>query len=119
MIALIHVNASASETKNLKLSISNGSVLPAENTHRFRKGERITIEWRSDSAVELHLHGYDIKTKIIPGTPSTMVFDATITGRFAVKMHAGSGHSHNHAKSKKLLSLGSKEKAVLYIEVHP
>jgi hypothetical protein len=54
------------------------------------------------AARELHLHGYDV---VFSGEPARAIFDATHTGRFALKMHVEDE------------LLGKRERAVLYIEV--
>jgi hypothetical protein len=48
----------------------------------------------------LHLHGYDIERKVVPGDIAEMSFTARATGRFSIEEHAprtGGGHSHGAA----------------------
>jgi hypothetical protein len=48
----------------------------------------------------LHLHGYDIEKKVVPGAVTEMAFVARATGRFSVEEHktdAKGGHSHGEA----------------------
>ena len=52
----------------------------------------------------LHLHGYDIESKLAPGEPAAMAFKATIPGRFPVEVHGAGKGPH---------------RPVLYLEVYP
>jgi len=75
-----------------------------QRTLRVAKGDQVVLRWTSDRAIALHLHGYDIETKVPAKGDATMRFDAGIAGRFAVSEHAkGAGH----------------HRAVLYVEVLP
>ena len=65
---------------------------------RVRQGDWVRLRWISDRPIVLHLHGYDIETKIGPGTVGVMDFAARATGRFPVEVHGSAGgHSHGEA----------------------
>ena len=72
---------------------------------RVSKGDFVKIFWKSDQKTELHLHGYNIKTKLLAAGESTMVVEAKATGRFSIEAH-GFGNSHKH-------------KTLIYLEVLP
>jgi hypothetical protein len=75
---------------------------------RVRQGDVVKLRWSSDRRIVLHLHGYDIETKVEPGTIAEMVFTARATGRFSIEPHTpkgGGGHDHGAV--------------VVRIEVHP
>ncbi|HEY1287114.1 MAG TPA: hypothetical protein VGF58_02230 [Burkholderiales bacterium] len=91
-------------TKAFELAIANGRVDAAQETVRVKKGDKVELRWTSDRGIVLHLHGYDIETKVTPGTPAVMAFQARIAGRFPVSEH---GHGSRH------------ERPVLYLEVLP
>jgi hypothetical protein len=56
-------------------------------TLSFDAGERIRFRVRSNTADEVHVHGYDV-TKSVPGGGSALLsFEATIEGRFEVELH--------------------------------
>jgi hypothetical protein len=64
-------------------------VLTAANprTLTFTEGETIRFRVRSDTAEEVHVHGYD-RTRAVPaGDTVTISFPATITGVFEVEFH--------------------------------
>lgn len=90
------------------LDITNGHV--ARDTLRVTQGDSVQLRWRSDAALDLHLHGYDIEARVAPGDPVTMQFEADIGGRFPVALHdaqdAGGEGGHGH-------------RALMYLEVYP
>ena len=63
----------------------------------------MTLRLTSETAIEVHLHGYDIEAAVVPGAVTTMSFEAFATGRFPVSVH-----SHDHGES-----------TLMYIEVYP
>jgi hypothetical protein len=94
----------ASRHKVLELSIVNGALKGADNTVRIKQGDEVELRWSSDRPIELHLHGYDIETKVTPRAPAVMAFKASIPGRFPVETHGESKGPH---------------RPVLYLEVYP
>ncbi|SOE04054.1 hypothetical protein [Blastococcus haudaquaticus] len=50
-------------------------------------GEHVVLVVTSDAPDELHVHGYDLGADLVPGTPATIEFDATIPGVFEVELH--------------------------------
>ena len=54
--------------------------------------------------IVLHLHGYEIETRVVPGTVAEMRFEARATGRFTVHVHAVQARS---------------ESVLVYLEVYP
>jgi len=45
----------------------------------------------SDAPGEIHLHGYRLETKLVPGVPGEIVFKAHATGRYRLEWHSASG----------------------------
>jgi hypothetical protein len=50
-------------------------------------GEHVTLAITSDTADEVHVHGYDLEAELSPGEPTEIAFDATIPGVFEVELH--------------------------------
>jgi FtsP/CotA-like multicopper oxidase with cupredoxin domain len=95
------------ETKTFDIAIKGGRVTGAKSL-RVTQGDTVILRWTSDKAVALHLHGYDVETKVEPGKPAEMTIIARATGRFPVEVHApeaGKG-GHGHA-------------ALFHLEVYP
>jgi hypothetical protein len=90
------------QTKELifDLKVEHSTVPPNMRLIRVKQGDVVKLRWTSDRPITLHLHGYDIERKIVPGTVSEMAFTANATGRFPVEEHkpdAHGGHSHGEA----------------------
>ncbi|MEI2701133.1 MAG: hypothetical protein V9E83_01885, partial [Baekduia sp.] len=57
-------------------------------TLTFQKGGQIRFRARSETADEVHVHGYDLEYELKPGVVRTVSFPATIEGIFEVELHA-------------------------------
>jgi len=71
----------------------------------------VRLEWTSDEAVTVHLHGYDIELALAPGNPGVMTVQAYAAGRFPITAHTPG--------DKAAKGGGHKERVLLYLEVHP
>ena len=85
------------------VQIANGRV-KGEETLKVRQGERVELRFSSDRPVVLHLHGYEVETKVTPAGPALMAFKADLPGRFPVHEHREGAGNH---------------RALLFVEVHP
>ena len=52
----------------------------------FDKGERIRFKVVSDTADEIHVHGYDLMKDVAKGGAVSFSFEASIDGRFVVEL---------------------------------
>jgi hypothetical protein len=52
-----------------------------------RQGEQVSIRVRSDTADELHLHGYELTAPLPAGEDVALTFIAAKAGRFEVELH--------------------------------
>jgi FtsP/CotA-like multicopper oxidase with cupredoxin domain len=73
-------------------------------TVRVLQGDTLVLELRSDAALDVHLHGYDVALSLKPDTPGRLQLVAHTLGRFPLAPH-GKGHHHGPA--------------LLYLEVVP
>jgi hypothetical protein len=62
---------------------------------KFTKGDTIEFKVRSDTADEIHFHGYDIAQDVKAGGSTTFKVKATIEGRFVVELE---GHEQQIAE---------------------
>jgi hypothetical protein len=53
---------------------------------RFTKGDTITFKVQSDTADEIHVHGYDVHKDVKAGGSATFSIPAKIEGRFVVEL---------------------------------
>lgn len=86
------------------ISIRDGKADAPDQTVVVARGAQVELRWRSDRPIALHLHGYDIETRVTPPATSSMTFAARIAGRFPVTEHRQDGRHH---------------RAVAYLEVRP
>ncbi len=105
-IALGMPRLARAETRVFEIEIKDGKVVGAKSV-RVTQGDKVILNWTSDKAVELHLHGYDIERRVGPDHPAAMSIDASATGRFPVEVHTGEkSGGHGHA-------------ALFHLEVYP
>jgi hypothetical protein len=106
---LAFAGASNADDLAFDLRIERGVVAENMRLIRVRQGDNVRLRWRSDRAILLHLHGYDIEKRVAPGSVAEMAFKAHATGRFPVEVHkhgAAAGGVHE-------------EKPLVEIEVYP
>jgi hypothetical protein len=71
------------ETSSTTPVLKAGSV----KTITVKKGDKVTIRAKSDTADELHIHGYDKEVELEPGKTGSITFTADIDGIFAIELH--------------------------------
>jgi hypothetical protein len=78
---------SSTAAKDIVVTVTHGKA--SGNTGRVpvKVNTRVTIQIASDTADEVHLHGYDIEKELVPGKPTTLSFVADQTGIFEVELH--------------------------------
>ncbi len=101
----------ADEPVSFDLLIQAGRLERESDVIQVTEGSVVELNWRSDSPVSLHLHGYDIEIELAPDSPGLMTFTAHATGRFPVSIHEEAAHRHS---GEQLI-----HKPLAYLEVHP
>ena len=76
--------------KTFEFVIGGGKLGDGEQTIRVIEGDWVELQWSSDEALTLHMHGYNIELDVTPDSPAIMRFHATRTGRFSILNHDGS-----------------------------
>jgi hypothetical protein len=89
------------------LHIDGGHVPANMQLIRVTQGDVVTLQWTADKLSIVHLHGYDIEKRVVPGRETEMIFTARATGRFQVHLHGSAAESHGY------------EDALVTIEVYP
>ena len=92
------------------LRVENGRVPENMRLVRVKQGDAVRLRWTVDRPVILHLHGYDLETRVEPGAVGEMSFTARATGRFPVHAHAAVARTGSNAPEEALL---------VYVEVYP
>jgi hypothetical protein len=93
-----------------ELRIEAGRVPETQRLIRVKQGDVVTLRWRTDQPVVLHVHGYDIEQRVEPGGVTEMTFDARATGRFPIVAHAAGPGSDGRAHE---------ETPLAHVEVYP
>jgi hypothetical protein len=104
LLAMLAIGAASAVAQTpevvFDLKVEKGKVAPNMRLIRVKQGDAVKLRWTTDRLMVLHLHGYDIETKVAPGAVAEMAFAARATGRFPVEEHkpdAKGGHSHGEA----------------------
>jgi hypothetical protein len=78
--------ASGSTAQTVQIRVTGGQVETAERRVKVPLGSDVRLEVTADQADEVHLHGYDRKVEIEPGTPAVLEFQADTPGVFEVEL---------------------------------
>jgi hypothetical protein len=77
----------ASPPAVIELTLQGGQVVGGARVIRLKRDDAVTLVVRSDKADELHVHGYNLKLKLLPNQAATLSFVAKHTGRFTFELH--------------------------------
>jgi hypothetical protein len=104
----------ASAVREFDIGIRDRRVEGGASTIRVKRGDTVLLRWRTDEAVSLHVHGYDLRANLTVASPATMRFEAAVAGRFPITAHEFGAASGSDAHPKK-----QREPTLLYLEVLP
>jgi hypothetical protein len=71
---------------NVRIVVRGGEPVGGIRNVTVAKGRRVVLIVNSDVADEVHLHGYNLKRDVEPGTPARLPFRATINGTVEVEL---------------------------------
>jgi len=103
-LALLLASAAMAAERIFDLTITHGKLAGGQDTIRVKQGDDVVLRWHSDRPIVLHLHGYEIETRVMPGAVAETRFEARATGRFPIHVHTGQVQS---------------ESVLAYLEVYP
>lgn len=66
--------------------VKNGQPVGGVKSVTFKKGGTVDLTIESDTADEVHFHGYDVHKDVTKGGSVHFRFPASITGRFIVEL---------------------------------
>jgi FtsP/CotA-like multicopper oxidase with cupredoxin domain len=101
-LAAVAIGTARAETRVFDLALKNGQLPENQRLVRVTQGDEVTLKWTTDRPYTLHVHGYDLETKLVPQTPVELKLTARATGRFPMEIH-GPGT----------------ERTIGHLEVHP
>jgi hypothetical protein len=71
-----------------RFEVARGKVVAGPRTVEVKVGSRVIIEVVTDTADELHVHGYDKELELRAGRPGRLEFTADVAGVFEVELHS-------------------------------
>jgi hypothetical protein len=71
----------------LRLDLKGNNPVGGVKVFRITRGDQVRLVVRSDTADEVHLHGYDIEKEVAPGKPARFAFKADTEGSFEIETH--------------------------------
>lgn len=69
----------------IELRFAQGEVLGGPRREAVALGETVVLRATSDVVEELHVHTYDLRSRLVPGQPVELRFTASIPGRHEVE----------------------------------
>jgi len=103
----------ATPEREFDISIVGRRIEGNNATISVKRGDSVILRWRTDEAVSLHVHGYDIEATLSPAS-SRMRFEAGVAGRFPITAHEFGTVAAHEAPLRK-----QREITLLYLEVLP
>ena len=70
------------------VTVVNGKPDGGVKTITYRKGDTVDLTVESDTADEIHIHGYDLHNDVAKGGSVHFTFPASIDGKFVVELEA-------------------------------
>lgn len=71
----------------VNVTVANGKVNPSGSSIKVKAGQTVLVTAVSDTAEELHIHGYDKELELTPGKPASVKFTANMKGTFEIETH--------------------------------
>ena len=72
--------------QTVKVAVQDGKVSPAMHRESIGQGDTVRLEVTTDTADEIHVHGYDLKKDVAAGETGTIEFVADQRGLFEVEL---------------------------------
>ena len=87
--AIVLANGGSSSTKSsgpATIEIKDAKPVGGAKKLTYNKGDTIDLTIKSDTADEVHFHGYDVHKDVVKGGSVQFKFPATIDGEFVVEL---------------------------------
>jgi plastocyanin len=76
------------KVKTIKVAVKGGKVVPSAHREKVPQGDTVRLVVTTDTADEVHVHGYDLKKDVAAGKTGTLEFVANQSGVFEVELEA-------------------------------
>jgi FtsP/CotA-like multicopper oxidase with cupredoxin domain len=93
VIAVIVIGGGSDDTTKTAsgpqtVTVVNGKPDGGVKTITYKKGDTVDLTVKSDTADEIHIHGYDLHKDVEKGGTVHFTFPASIDGKFVVELEA-------------------------------
>lgn len=72
--------------KVFEYAVKSGQIISGQQTVKVTEGEQVVLKVTTDSADELHLHGYEKFIELEKDIPGELRFTANLTGRYVFEL---------------------------------
>ena len=91
VIAVILIGGGSNDTTKTAsgpqtVTVVNGKPDGGVKTITYKKGDTVDLTVKSDTADEIHIHGYDVHKDVTKGGSVHFTFPASIDGKFVVEL---------------------------------
>jgi hypothetical protein len=104
-VGAIAIPAAGAAELTFELHVANGRLPQNMRLIRVKRNDVVRLKWSTDSAMSVHLHGYDIEAQLKPGVVTEMTFTARAAGRFTIEPHIRTSPSGGHAHGDVLVTI--------------
>ena len=71
----------------IEATYAGGEITGVDSRVAVTLGSDVVLRFTSDVVEEIHVHGYDLYTDLVPGQPAEIVFTADKPGVYEVELH--------------------------------
>ena len=100
----VAIGTAHAEERVFELEIHSEGPTAKPRVLTVRQNDQVVVRLSSDRPVQVHLHGYDIESDVVPKLVTSLRLTATATGRFPIEIHSRESH---------------KQPPLAYLEVRP
>lgn len=94
VVAVAVGGGSSNKTKTVSgpqtVTVVNGKPQGGIKTLTYKKGQTVDLTVKSDTADEIHIHGYDFHKEVTKGGSVHFTFPAKIDGKFVIELEKAS-----------------------------
>lgn len=85
-LLLAACGGSGPQQHSFNIQIQDAKPVGGTTTFRVKQDDTLTFNISSDTAGEVHLHGYDLELEMAPGEKAALSLTANATGRFLIEI---------------------------------
>jgi hypothetical protein len=79
--------ATPPQRQSLNVVVTKGQLSDGTKVIKMTKGDELLLNVTSDMEDELHVHGLDLRARVLPGKTTSLLIQGARTGRFPIELH--------------------------------